>query len=119
MTTCPRCQQSVNPQAVNCPHCGNQLKAFGHPGIPLHQATDGAFLCSRCLYDQDNTCNYPQRPYAKNCTLFHDQSLPLVEETSLSSRQSVLSLIQAWLRHHQGLIILCILVTLSIILALH
>lgn len=119
MTNCPRCQQPVNPQAVNCPHCGNQLKAFGHPGIPLYQATEESFLCPQCLYDEDDTCNYPQRPYAKSCTLFHDKSLPLVEESSFSSHNNAFKKIQAWLNHHRGLVILCVLIMISMILALN
>jgi hypothetical protein len=39
MPNCPRCHQSINPQAVTCPYCRTPLKAYGHPGIPLHRAT--------------------------------------------------------------------------------
>jgi C4-type Zn-finger protein len=76
MIKCPRCEELVNGQVINCPYCGNELKAFGHPGIPLHQTTDKSFLCDRCIYHHDDTCNFPQRPYAKTCTLFHDRSIP-------------------------------------------
>ena len=57
MPHCPRCNQLIDSQAVTCPHCKNQLKAFGHPGIPLHQAEANTYLCDRCIYHQDDSCN--------------------------------------------------------------
>lgn len=48
------------------------LKAFGHPGIPLHRASNGESLCQTCVYDADDTCNFPQRPHAKECTLYQN-----------------------------------------------
>ncbi|MEM6403842.1 MAG: zinc ribbon domain-containing protein, partial [Cyanobacteria bacterium P01_D01_bin.116] len=62
--TCPRCKQPVNSQAVTCPFCRTQLKAYGHPGIPLHRSEGDEYLCDTCTYHGDNTCNYPKRPYA-------------------------------------------------------
>ncbi len=78
MTTCPRCHQLVDTQDIRCPHCHLVLKAYGHPGIPLYQASGETSLCDRCLYHEDNTCTFPQRPYAKTCTLFQDKIQPLV-----------------------------------------
>lgn len=74
MPYCPDCHQSVNDQAITCPHCRSLLKAHGHPGIPLHRAVDEVPLCATCLYDLDNTCTFPQRPNARECTLYRDQS---------------------------------------------
>lgn len=72
MPTCPTCHQSVDSQAIVCPFCRTPLKAHGHPGIPLYRAEGKAYLCQSCTYEADNTCNYPQRPYAKECTLYQD-----------------------------------------------
>ena len=80
MPTCPKCKQPVDSQAIACPKCNNQLKAFGHPGMPLYQSEDDTSLCDRCTYDRDDSCNFPQRPHAKSCTLFHDATTPLVSE---------------------------------------
>lgn len=118
MTNCPRCHQSINTQTVTCPHCNNQLKAFGHPGIPLYQASENAWLCSRCLYHEDNSCNFPQRPHAKSCTLFHDRSLPLVEAISNPQPLGIITRIKVWLRVNRGLVMLAVLVIISIVLAL-
>jgi hypothetical protein len=49
------------------------LKAHGHPGIPLHRAEANQYLCKTCVYDADDTCTYPQRPYATECTLYRDR----------------------------------------------
>lgn len=118
MTTCTRCHQPVKAEAVNCPHCGNQLKAFGHPGIPLYQATETTYLCDRCIYDEDDSCNFPQRPYAKTCTLFHDKSVPLVEEFRFSQSGSPLKKFQAWCRRNRGLLMIVALIVISVVIAL-
>jgi hypothetical protein len=76
MTTCPRCHQAVDAQAITCLHCGCVLKAHGHPGILLHRSESGQYLCSTCVYEADDTCNFPQRPYATECTLYRDQAKP-------------------------------------------
>ena len=118
MTNCPRCHQSIESQAVTCPHCNNQLKAFGHPGIPLYQATDDAWLCIRCIYHEDDSCNFPQRPYAKSCTLFHDRSLPLVEVPATPQPIGIIARIKVWLRVNRGLVAIAVLVIVSVLLAL-
>jgi len=78
MPDCPRCHQPVDARAIACAHCKTPLKAFGHPGIPLYRSQPEEFLCTTCIYHEDDTCNYPQRPFAKECTLYHDRAEPLV-----------------------------------------
>ena len=117
MAKCPKCDRSIKPEALECPYCRNPLKAFGHPGIPVYQATEDSFLCDHCYYHHDDSCNYPQRPYAKSCTMFHDQEKPLVEEPVNSPSRGSISAIKFWLRRYRGLIILLILIIISILLA--
>ncbi|ELS01912.1 hypothetical protein Xen7305DRAFT_00016190 [Xenococcus sp. PCC 7305] len=118
MSKCPRCNQSVKLEALVCPYCKNPLKAFGHAGIPLYQATDESFLCDRCFYLEDDSCNYPQRPYAKSCTMFHDKEKPLVEEPISSPARGFISEIKFWLGQHQGLSIILILILISVLLTI-
>lgn len=118
MPTCPRCKQPVDSQAVRCPNCNNPLKAFGHPGIPLYQSEDNTYLCDRCTYHHDDSCNFPKRPYAKSCTLFHDASVPLVPETRVSASQGGMG-IRNWLDRHRGLVAIALLILLSVLLALN
>lgn len=73
MSDCPTCHQPVPSQAIVCPHCQTPLKAFGHPGIPLHRTETDAYLCPSCVYEADDTCTFPQRPYARVCTLYVSQ----------------------------------------------
>ena len=73
MAICVRCKRSVRDSALRCPHCNATLKAYGHPGITLHQSEGDTFLCDRCRYHEDDTCNLPQRPYSNECTLFRDR----------------------------------------------
>jgi hypothetical protein len=76
------------------------LKAHGHPGIPLHQTSGVNFLCDTCIYHFDNTCNFPKRPYAQDCTLY--QSEPFQQ---LPSRHRSFSL-DVWVKRNMGWLIL-------------
>ena len=118
MVDCSRCKQPVDSQALICPNCNNPLKAFGHPGIPLYQSVDDSSLCDRCIYHQDNTCNFPQRPHAKSCTLFHDAATPLVSTaTTPASTQGWIE-IKNWLYHYRGLIAIALLILASVLVAI-
>lgn len=119
MPTCPQCKQPVNSQAVSCPKCNNTLKAFGHPGMPLYQSDDRSFLCERCTYDRDDSCNYPKRPYARTCTLFHDAQTPLVAEIEIPRSQQGANRIKNWLYRYRGIIAIALLIVLSIMFALN
>lgn len=116
MPNCPRCDQSVDAQAVTCPYCRTSLKAYGHPGIPLHRATGETYLCDSCTYHHDDTCNFPQRPYAKECTLYQNEN-----EQALRSPQpspSSLSAISTWVKRHQFWLLLLALLLLSFLIVL-
>lgn len=119
MSSCPQCQKPVDAQALSCPYCDNPLKAFGHPGMPLYHSADGTSLCDRCTYHLDNTCNFPQCPVAKSCTLFHDAALPLVRESiKISASQLSWRGIKNWLYRYRGIIAIAILIVISVILVL-
>jgi hypothetical protein len=115
MSYCPRCHQRVDSQAIVCSYCRAPLKAHGHPGIPLHQAEGETFLCETCLYDVDDTCTFPKRPYAKTCTLYHNQAEPLTEEEYKLAPGAAL---KAWMRQHKGLLLLLCLISISILLVI-
>jgi hypothetical protein len=82
MPSCPRCQQFVATKAVNCSTCGLELKAHGHASIPLHRAQGNQFLCTNCAYELDNSCTYPQRPHAQECSLYRDANKPVTQPAS-------------------------------------
>lgn len=115
MSECPNCHQSIDPQAIRCPYCRTILKAYGHPSIDLYRAGKETFLCQSCTYHADDTCTFPQRPYAKTCTLYHDQSLPLTPPPP-TYRRSWLS--RAELKRHSGWIALLGIGLFSLFLAL-
>ncbi|NJO41237.1 MAG: zinc ribbon domain-containing protein [Cyanobacteria bacterium CRU_2_1] len=115
MSTCPRCHQSVDAQAIACPYCRTVLKAHGHPGIPLFRATEDEYLCQSCTYDEDDSCNYPQRPYAKECTLYHNRLQPIEVKGYKPSLQSST---KAWLRQNTSWLILVGLLVISVLIAL-
>jgi Double zinc ribbon len=113
MPTCPRCHHSVDAQAIACPYCRTALKAYGHPGIPLYQAGKDEFLCETCTYHEDDTCNYPQRPYAKECTLYQNrlqQNSPVRYKPSYS--------LGSWLQRNSTWLIWAGLIVISFVIAL-
>lgn len=116
--SCPRCHQLVDSQAVTCPHCRTTLKAFGHPGIPLHRATGKEYLCDSCTYHADDSCNFPQRPYAKECTLYQN-----IEESKLQLQQqrentSLAATVKNWIKRNSSLLLLLSLVLVCLLIAL-
>ncbi len=113
MSNCPRCGQSIKSDAIACPRCRTPLKAHGHPGIVLHRATGTEPLCKTCIYDADDTCNYPQRPDARECTMYHNVTIPIV-----STPKQYEMTPGAWARRNAGWIALVILLVLSFGLAL-
>ena len=118
MINCPRCDRSVSSKAVTCPHCGTVLKAFGHPGITLHRAVGDTPLCDSCTYHADDTCTFPQRPYAKECTLYNDCTQPQLDPDSLyASHHSLGSSIRLWCQRNPGLLGLLGLGVVSVLLA--
>lgn len=118
MSTCPHCHQHIDAQAVSCPYCKATLKAFGHPGIPLHQAEKDTFLCDSCTYHEDDTCTYPQRPYAKTCTLYQNRFERTKQEIVSPRYQPGGTGIKAMLQKNQGVLLLLSLLAIALFLAL-
>jgi len=115
MPSCPRCQATVEPTAIQCPRCRLSLKAFGHPGIPLHRTEGEESLCMTCVYHADDTCNFPQRPDAQTCTLYRSVNAePELEPVSFSVGQKI----RFWVRGHTGLVALIALLLISMVLVL-
>lgn len=116
MPDCPRCHQLVEPQAITCPHCRTPLKAHGHPGMPLYRATGAEPLCLTCTYHADDTCTFPKRPEAMDCTLYNDhrkQTLIAAQSGYQSSDR-----LKTWVKRNGGLLALLGLVLLSLLLVL-
>ena len=118
MPNCPRCHHLVSSTTVTCPQCKIVLKAYGHPGITLHRAMGDMPLCQSCTYDADDTCTLPQRPHAKDCTLYDDISKPKLETKPLyAPRRGLLESIKLWCQQNPawlllGLLALSLLMTL-------
>jgi len=116
MPTCPRCRQAVDSQAIACPTCRTALKAHGHPGIPLYRAEGEAYLCDSCAYHADDTCNYPQRPHAKECTLYIDSQT--VNRVLVAPSRRVNWQTRLWILGNEGWWILAGLGGVSLLIAL-
>ncbi|MEC4815799.1 MAG: zinc ribbon domain-containing protein [Scytonema sp. PMC 1069.18] len=117
--TCPRCHQPIKSQAVTCPYCRAELKAHGHPGIPLHRATGKEYLCDSCTYHADDTCNFPQRPFAKECTLYQNLEEMKLELQQQQHAHNFGVTISNWIRRNQTLLLLLGLLLICFLLALH
>jgi len=116
--SCPRCGQSVDAQAITCPYCRTSLKAYGHPGIPLHRATGEEFLCQSCTYNADDTCTFPQRPDAKECTLYQNLSQSQFERNQHARPGSLAFAIKNWFKRRQTLLVLLGLLFVAFLFAL-
>lgn len=117
--SCPHCHQLVDSQAITCPYCRTTLKAYGHPGIPLHRATGDEYLCDSCTYHADETCNFPQRPYAKDCTLYENLEASKLRLQEQRRANSLSASFANWVKRHQsllllaGLLLVCLLIAIS------
>ncbi|MDJ0727809.1 MAG: zinc ribbon domain-containing protein [Prochloraceae cyanobacterium] len=120
MPECPKCHQKVQFTDITCKYCRTELKAFGHPGIPLHRAEGETLLCDTCTYDRDDTCTYPQRPYAKTCTMY--QNYLDVDNNDLDppvyKTPGGIKGLQIWCQRNPGLITLLALIGISFIIVL-
>ncbi len=120
MPNCPRCHQFVNTEAITCPYCKTPLKAYGHPGITLHRAIGDQPLCESCTYHVDDTCTFPQRPHAMECTLYNDISQPqLPTDQIYKPRRSLLQSVKFWGQRNPGLLALLALLVVSFLLTLY
>jgi hypothetical protein len=72
-------------------------------------------LCATCLYDADDTCNFPQRPHAETCTLY--RSVNAAAELALPA-PSVGERVGFWLRNHRGAVAIAGLLLLSLAIVL-
>ncbi|MBX2866198.1 MAG: zinc ribbon domain-containing protein [Leptolyngbyaceae cyanobacterium MAG.088] len=113
MSSCPQCHQAISPQTVICSYCGLELKAHGHPGIDLHRAQLGTFLCDSCSYHQDDSCTFPQRPQANTCTLYQDVTLAQEPQLSASEIYTI-----PWWRKYSGWLLLGVIVLISLALVI-
>ncbi|MBV9385380.1 MAG: zinc ribbon domain-containing protein [Chroococcidiopsidaceae cyanobacterium CP_BM_ER_R8_30] len=114
--SCPHCHQTVDAQAVTCPYCRTPLKAYGHPGIPLHHATGEESLCQSCTYHADDTCTFPQRPYARECTLYQNSRQIEAEQRRVSGNLAFAT--KNWLKRRQALLVLLGLLGLAFLFTL-
>ncbi|MEB3336763.1 MAG: zinc ribbon domain-containing protein [Leptolyngbyaceae bacterium] len=119
MSDCPHCHQTIDPQAVVCPYCRTTLKAYGHPGMPLHRATGVDPLCLTCTYHEDDTCTYPQRPHARECMLYSDRNITQFSDRSNhKTNQSLYSTAISWAKRHTVWLALIGLGVISFLIAL-
>lgn len=71
-------------------------------------------LCKTCLYDADDSCTFPNRPDARECTLYRDVNAAIASPTKRGGE----FLSKAWLRRNLTWIVLIGLIVLSVLLTL-
>jgi len=114
MPDCPKCHQVVDSQALECPYCRTTLKAHGHPGMKLYRAMGDEPLCLTCAYHEDDSCNFPKRPDAMDCTLYRDRAQPFPVTQGYSTGFRV----KTWLSRNLGLLALLGLIAISLLIVL-
>lgn len=115
MPECPKCHQLVDSQALECPYCRTALKAYGHPGMKLYRATGEEPLCLTCVYHEDDTCNFPKRPLAMDCTLYRDRH-QLLESAAPGYTPSFQ--LKTWLSRYAAWLVMIGLILLSLWVAM-
>ncbi|HEY9612728.1 hypothetical protein [Allocoleopsis sp.] len=119
MQNCPKCHQSVSSRAVTCPYCRTVLKAYGHPGITLHRAVGDTALCETCTYHADDTCNFPQRPDAQECTLYDNMNQHQLDTEQLrNTSPDLMHSLRLYCQQHPTLLGLLGLAAVSVMLTL-
>ncbi|HEY9637393.1 MAG TPA: hypothetical protein V6D14_28595 [Coleofasciculaceae cyanobacterium] len=119
MPNCPRCHQFINAKAIACPYCKIPVKAYGHPGITLHRAQEDTPLCESCTYHADDTCTFPQRPKAMECTLYNISKPQLETNQIYAPRRSLLQSVRFWCQRNPALVGLLGLVVVSVLLTVY
>lgn len=85
----------------------------------MHRATGDTTLCESCTYHADDTCTFPQRPYAKECTLYNDVNQPQLEGSQIyTPRRSILRSLSLWYQQNPTVLGLLGLVVVSFLIAL-
>jgi Double zinc ribbon len=115
--SCSRCHQLVDSQAITCPHCRLTLKAHGHPGIPLHRAIGEKYLCEACVYNLDDSCNFPKRPYAQECTLYQNLEEIKLEKQQMNSLRSFGVNVKTWFKRHLAWLLILFVIFVCLLIA--
>ena len=93
------------------------LKAYGHPGITLHRAVGDIPLCDSCTYHADDSCNFPQRPLAQECTLYDDMNQrQLARESVHNTRPDLITTLRLCFQQNPTLVGLLGLAAVSVLL---
>jgi hypothetical protein len=114
MPECPKCHQFVESRAIACPHCRTSLKAHGHPGMTLFRAVKDEPLCTSCVYHADDSCNFPKRPDAMDCTLYQNIQAP----QGISPQYNTGFPLKGWVKRNKPLLLIVGLLVISLAVVL-
>lgn len=84
--------------------------------MPLYRAEGNDPLCLTCTYHLDNTCTYPKRPTAMECTLYSDSRKPAGVVPPNSLQAGMFS--KSWFKRNLAWLTLLGLVVLSLLIVL-
>jgi hypothetical protein len=126
--TCSRCNQLIDSQAITCPYCRTEHKAFGHPGMTLHRAKGKSYLCESCTYHSDDTCTFPKRPLAKECTLYEnlEERKQNISDNLQTSRNNsslkdfnIFNIFKYWLQNNSTITLILLLLLISFLVVVY
>jgi hypothetical protein len=82
--------------------------------MTLFRATKNEPLCESCVYHADDSCNFPKRPYAMDCTLYQDSqpSQAVVKQYEIEFR------LKGWVKRNMSLVLVMGLLLISLGLVL-
>lgn len=67
-----------------------------------------------CVYHEDDTCTFPKRPYAMDCTLYRDRLTPKVAKSGYASNFRL----KTWISQNLVWIVLVGLIVVSFLVAI-
>lgn len=82
--------------------------------MTLYRSCDDQPLCLTCMYHADDTCNFPKRPDAVDCTLYRDRTQPMPATAGYTTRFRL----KIWLSRNLVWIVLVGLILLSLLITI-
>jgi hypothetical protein len=82
--------------------------------MTLFRAEGRQPLCATCVYDADDSCTFPKRPDAMDCTLYCDRT----QIQSIQPTYSRTFVLKTWFRRNLSWILLLSLLLTSLAIAL-
>ncbi len=84
--------------------------------MSLNRTKDNRILCTTCIYDADDSCNFAKRPNATSCTLYQD--IKQAADASADIAKQPLYALPWWRKVNRVWLALGLLIAISLLVTL-